>query len=63
MECRVAEIFKMQSHDLLICEVLRAEAEAELFDGKWIPEKFHSLHYLSGNYYGVLERTIRAQGK
>jgi len=63
LECRVVEIFKMQSHDLLICEVLRAEAEAELFDGKWIPEKFHTLHYLSGNYYGVMERTIRAQGK
>jgi len=63
LECRVVEIFKMQSHDLLICEVLRAEAETELYDGKWIPEKFHTLHYLSGNYYGVLERTIRAQGK
>ena len=63
IECRVAEIFKMQSHDLLVCEVLRAEAETELFDGKWIPEKFHTLHYLNGNYYGVLERTIQAQGK
>jgi len=63
LECRVVEIFKMQSHDLLVCEVLRAEAETELFDGKWIPEKFHTLHYLSGNYYGVMERTIQAQGK
>jgi flavin reductase (DIM6/NTAB) family NADH-FMN oxidoreductase RutF len=63
LECRVVEIFKMQSHDLLVCEVLRAKAEAELFDGKWIPEKFHTLHYLSGNYYGVMERTIQALGK
>ena len=63
LECRVAEIFKMQSHDLLVCEVLRAAAETELFDGKWIPEKFHTLHYLSGNYYGVMERTIQAKGK
>ena len=60
LECRVVE---MQSHDLLVCEVLRAVAEAELFDGKWIPEKFHTLHYLSGNYYGVMERTIQAKGK
>jgi flavin reductase (DIM6/NTAB) family NADH-FMN oxidoreductase RutF len=63
LECRVVEIFKMQSHDLLICEVLRAAAETELFDGKWIPEKFHSLHYLCGNYYGVMGRTIQAKGK
>jgi hypothetical protein len=48
---------------LLVCEVLQAAAETELFDGKWIPEKFHTLHYLSGNYYGVMERTIQAKGK
>ena len=63
LECRVVEIFKMQSHDLLVCEVLRAAAETELFDGKWIPERFHTLHYLSGNYYGVMERTIVAHAK
>ena len=63
LECRVVETFKMQSHDLLVCEVLRAVADTELFDGKWIPEKFHTLHYLSGNYYGVMERTIVAHAK
>jgi len=63
LECRVVKTFKMQSHDLLICEVLRATADTELFDGKWIPEKFHTLHYLGGNYYGVMERTIQALGK
>lgn len=63
LECRVVNIFKMQSHDLLVCKVLRAVADSELFDGKWLPEKFHTLHYLGGNYYGVMERTIQAQGK
>jgi flavin reductase (DIM6/NTAB) family NADH-FMN oxidoreductase RutF len=63
LECRVVEIFKMRTHDLLVCEVLRAVAETDLFDGKWIPEKFHTLHYLGGNYYGVMERTIQTQGK
>ena len=63
LECRIAEIFKMQTHDLLVCEVLRAVADKELFDGKWIPEKFHTLHYLNGNYYGLMERTIQASGK
>jgi flavin reductase (DIM6/NTAB) family NADH-FMN oxidoreductase RutF len=63
LECRIAEIFKMQSHDLLVCEVLRAEADTDLFDGKWIPEKFHTLHYLCGNHYGVMERTVEAGTK
>jgi flavin reductase (DIM6/NTAB) family NADH-FMN oxidoreductase RutF len=63
LECRVAEIFKMQTHDLLICEVLRAVADTDFFDGRWIPEKFHTLHYLCGNKYGVMERTIEAQRK
>jgi flavin reductase (DIM6/NTAB) family NADH-FMN oxidoreductase RutF len=62
LECRVVEIFKMQTHDLLICEVLRAVADTEFFDGRWIPEKFHTLHYLGGNKYGVLERTTEARG-
>jgi flavin reductase (DIM6/NTAB) family NADH-FMN oxidoreductase RutF len=37
LECRVAEIFEMRSHDLLVCEVVRAVAEGGFFDGKWIP--------------------------
>jgi len=63
LECRIAEIFEMQTHDLLICEVLRAMADTDLFDGRWISEKFHTLHYLCGNTYGVMDRTIEAQGK
>jgi len=60
LECRVVEIFKMQTHDLLICEVLRAVADTAFFDGRWIPEKFHTLHYLGGNKYGILDRTVQA---
>ena len=63
LECRVTDTFKMQTHDLLICEVVRAVADAELFDGKWIPEKFHTLHYLCGNKYGVMDRSVEARGK
>ncbi|MHC4560560.1 MAG: flavin reductase family protein [Planctomycetota bacterium] len=63
LECRVVEIFKMQTHDLLVCEVVRAEADADFFDGRWIPEKFHTLHYLTGNKYGLMESTIEASGK
>lgn len=63
LECRVVETFKMQTHDLLICEVLQAIADTDFFDGKWIPEKFHTLHYLGGNKYGVMSHTIEARGK
>jgi len=63
LECRVREIFKMQTHDLLICEVIAATADAELFDGRWNPEKFHTLHYLCGNRYGIIEREVVAEGK
>lgn len=63
LECRVVDIFKMQTNDLLICEVLRAVADADLFDGKWIPERFHTLHYLGGTTYGVIDRTVEVQDK
>ena len=63
LECRVTQIFKMQSHDLLICEVLRALAEEDLFDGQWIPEKFNTLHYLRANKYGLMQKTVQAKTK
>ena len=63
LESRVVETFKMQTHDLLVCEVVRAVADTDFFDGKWIPERFHTLHYLGGNKYGLMERTIEAHGK
>jgi flavin reductase (DIM6/NTAB) family NADH-FMN oxidoreductase RutF len=63
LECRVVNIFEMQSHDLLVCEVVRAVAEAEYFDGRWIPEKFRTLHYLGGNKYGLMTQMVEARGK
>ena len=63
LECRVVDIFKMQTHDLLICEVLRALAEEDLFDGQWIPEKIHTLHYLRANNYGLMQKTVQAKTK
>lgn len=63
LECRVVNIFKMQTHDLLVCEVVRALANTELFDGMWITERFHTLHYLGGNKYGVMDRAIEAHSK
>ena len=63
LECRVDETFEMQSHDLLVCEVVRAVAEVEFFDGKWIPEKFQTLHYLGGNKYGLMTQMVEAGHK
>ena len=63
LECRIVETFKMESHDLLICEVVRALAEEDFFNGRWIPEKFHMLHYLTGNKYGLMTRMVEACGR
>jgi len=60
LECRVVQTFTMDTHDLLICEVVHASAEQDLFDGAWIPEKFHTLHYLNGNQYGLLQQRVEA---
>ena len=60
LECKVTETFGVHEHDLLVCEVLRACAQEDLFDGRWIPEKFHTLHYLNGSSYGLLQRTVVA---
>ncbi|UCD51990.1 MAG: flavin reductase family protein [Phycisphaerales bacterium] len=62
LECRVIEIHGVETHDLLICEVVHASAEEEYFDGAWIPEKFHTLHYMHGNKYGLLTRRVEAHG-
>ena len=63
LECRVVQVFEMKTHDLLVCEVVRAAADADWFDGNWIPEKFHTLHYLGGNRYGLMERTVAAHSR
>jgi flavin reductase (DIM6/NTAB) family NADH-FMN oxidoreductase RutF len=61
LECRVSQAFEMETHDLLICEVVYAAADTEFFDGKWRPEKFHTLHYLGGRTYGMLGRSVEAR--
>jgi flavin reductase (DIM6/NTAB) family NADH-FMN oxidoreductase RutF len=61
LECRVNTAYSMETHDLLICEVLRAVADPELFDGKWITGKFHTLHYLGGRSYGLMTGTVDAK--
>lgn len=61
LECRVTQTFPMETHDLLICDVVHASADADLFDGAWVPEKFHTLHYLHGDKYGLLTRRVQAR--
>jgi len=58
LECRVEQIIDLQHHHLLVCRAVRAVAEAAYFDGRWNPERFHTLHYLGGNRYGVMDRMI-----
>ncbi len=58
LECRVVDTHAVQSHDLLICEVVDASAESDFFDGAWIPERFQTLHYLHGKRYGLLTHCV-----
>lgn len=60
LECRIVETFPIRTHDLLVCEVVYASVEEDLFDGAWIPERFHTLHYLCGDKYGLLDRRVTA---
>ena len=61
LECQIVETFTVTTHDLLICEVVYASAEEEFFDGAWIPEKFHTLHYMKRTQYGLLDRRVDAE--
>jgi flavin reductase (DIM6/NTAB) family NADH-FMN oxidoreductase RutF len=60
LECAIRRFVPVGAHDLLVCEVLRAEAEEDLFAGRWIPDRAKTLHYLGGRAYGVLERCVEA---
>ncbi len=62
LECQVVKTFTVTMHNLLICEVVYAAAEEEFFDGAWIPGKFHTLHYMQGTKYGLLDRRVDVQG-
>jgi flavin reductase (DIM6/NTAB) family NADH-FMN oxidoreductase RutF len=60
LECRVMQSFSVTTHDLVVCEVVHASAEETFFDGAWIPEKFHTLHYMQSDKYGVITRRLQA---
>jgi flavin reductase (DIM6/NTAB) family NADH-FMN oxidoreductase RutF len=62
LECGISRFIPVGTHDLLVCEVIRAEADAGLFRGRWVPERAKTLHYLGGRAYGVLERSVEASG-
>jgi flavin reductase (DIM6/NTAB) family NADH-FMN oxidoreductase RutF len=48
LERAIRRFIPMGRHDLLVCEVVRAEADAGLFRGGWVPERAKTLHYLGG---------------
>jgi flavin reductase (DIM6/NTAB) family NADH-FMN oxidoreductase RutF len=60
LECRVTQTFTVAAHDLVVCEVVHASVREDLFDGAWLPDKFHTLHYLQNTKYGVLTRRLDA---
>ena len=62
LECAIRRFIPVGAHDLLVCEVVRADADSDLFRGNWIPERAKTLHYLGGRSYGVLERSVEVPG-
>ncbi len=60
LECRVMQTFSVTTHDLVVCEVVHASAEQTFFDGAWIPEKFHTLHYMQATKYGTITQRLDA---
>jgi flavin reductase (DIM6/NTAB) family NADH-FMN oxidoreductase RutF len=56
LECRLVQTIDLGHHCILIGDVVYAAAEAQYFDGCWNPERFHTLHYLGGRRYGLLNR-------
>jgi flavin reductase (DIM6/NTAB) family NADH-FMN oxidoreductase RutF len=58
LECNLTRTVDLGHHHLLIADVVYAAADDRYFDGRWKPERFHTLHYLGGRAYGVMERKL-----
>ncbi len=59
LECRVSQSIALGVERILLCEVVYAEAERDVFNGAWVPESGRTLHHLGGGAFGVLERSVR----
>ena len=58
LECNLSQVIDLDHHHLLIGNVVYASADERYFDGSWNPECFHTLHYLGGKRYGVMDRML-----
>ncbi len=58
IECRVAEILPMGSHDVFVADILRVTADESLFDaaGKIHVERADLIAYAHGEYYALGKR-------
>jgi flavin reductase (DIM6/NTAB) family NADH-FMN oxidoreductase RutF len=56
LECRIAKMFTVSTHDLVLCEVVHASAEEEFFDGVGTAEKFHTPRYMQATQYELCDR-------
>ena len=58
LECNLTKVIDLDHHHLLIGNAVHASADERYFDGCWDPERFHTLHYLGGKRYGVMDRML-----
>lgn len=55
LECRVAEVLPMGTHDVFVADILSVSCDESLFDGagKICMERAHLLAYAHGEYYAL----------
>jgi flavin reductase (DIM6/NTAB) family NADH-FMN oxidoreductase RutF len=59
LECRVVKTHEYESITLYVGQILHAEAEEGVFDGKTLrPENARTLHHLGGGVFSVTERVV-----
>lgn len=63
LECKVVKIYPAGDHTIFVGKVLRALADKEIFDGKFLrldETKYQTLHHLGEDRYMVSGKIIRA---
>lgn len=64
LECKVAQIIELGSHDLFIAEILKTKVEDNLIDenGKIHFDKANLITYCHGEYFGISSKPIGTFG-
>ena len=63
IECGLEEALRLGDHTFFVGRVVAVQAEREAFDETWLvgERPYRPLHYLGGEWYGVLGERLQAQ--